>query len=563
MNAYDDVPQRSSLGKAAVLEALRAAGFDVPDFIVSPANLRKAAQQLGFPLVVRSSCSLEDGATSSFAGLFRSFLDIRNLDELEAASAAVRQSLFTSSVQEYCRRHDLDFARLRMDVIVQRMVEPELAGVAFTVNPMTGADEVVIEACPRRANELLEGRTPPLPASDPLVQKYAPTIENAARKIMRHFGAPQDIEFAFADGTLYILQARPITRIHFVPSLGEWTTADFRDGGVSSRVCSPLMWSLYDLIWEHTLKSSLRQIGLLHDDFQAGRMFFGRPYWNLGAVKQCLSQLPGFNEREFDTDLSVEINYEGAGRRTPWSIGGVLRAIPTIFAVRRFLSRQENEARVFLERGVADMEKRCESQLASSDIREAFRQLVERDYFAVECCYFRTIFALTLAKQDFKTAFPDADYAALVAALPPLRHMAPARMLLAARERGDMDIAPLLRQFRHHSQRGLDVIAPRWDEDRAAIEAMFDDAPRTNADPQPAYQEARSRALAALPFWRRRTFNKKLDRLETSATRRDATCRAAFIIDTQTGAAERHGLGTTCSSCRFATSSISTRVASQ
>ena len=62
MNAYDDAPPRNSLGKAAVLEALRGAGFLVPEFIVAPPNLAEAARQLGFPLIVRSSASLEDGA---------------------------------------------------------------------------------------------------------------------------------------------------------------------------------------------------------------------------------------------------------------------------------------------------------------------------------------------------------------------------------------------------------------------------------------------------------------------------------------------------------------------
>src|SRR5439155_18498905 len=134
---------------------------------------------------------------------------------------------------------------------------------------------------------------------------------------------------------------RPITRIAFEPGIGEWTNADFRDGGVSRGVCSPLMWSLYDFIWERTLKGTLRQLRLLDGDFEAGRMFFGRPYWNLGAVKRCLLKLPGFVEREFDTDLSVEINYAGDGRRTPVTLLGVLRALPTVFAIRGFFRTRE------------------------------------------------------------------------------------------------------------------------------------------------------------------------------------------------------------------------------
>src|SRR6185503_17209269 len=109
-------------------------------------------------------------------------------------------------------------------------------------------------------------------------------------------GCPQDIEFAIEDGNLYILQSRPITRIRFAGQSSEWTNADFRDGGVSSGVCSPLMWSFYEFVWDQTLKGTLRELRLFREDFPAGQMFFGRPYWNVGAVKDCLSWLPGFIE---------------------------------------------------------------------------------------------------------------------------------------------------------------------------------------------------------------------------------------------------------------------------
>jgi phosphohistidine swiveling domain-containing protein len=551
MNAYDDVTQRMPVGKAAVLEALRTLGFRVPEFLVSPFDLASAAEQLGFPLIVRSAASMEDGGSASFAGLFQSIPNVRSVPELEDAIRACRASLHTPVVDEYCKRHGLDVARLRMDVIVQRMIEPTLAGVAFTVNPMTGAEEIVIESCVGRADALLASQTPPLSDDHPLLVRYTPIIRESARRIMRHFGAPQDIEFAIADDILYVVQARPITRIHFAPSLGEWTTADFRDGGVSSRVCSPLMWSLYDFVWEHNLKASLRDIGLLREDFQAGRMFFGRPYWNLGAVKNCLSQLPGFVERDFDTDLSVAITYEGDGRRTPWTLGGAVRAIPTLFAVRRFLSRQETEARNLLERGVRDIEERFEPFLSvthGGDVLSSFRRFIERDYFAVEGCYFRTIFALSLAKQDFKTSIPNADYASLVAALPPLQHMAPARAMRAARERGDGDVGPLVHSFRHHCRHGLDVIATRWDEDREAVEAMLNVLPIANADPEPRYLKARSEALREIPFWRRRAFNRKLDRLRTFVwlreELRDLSSRMYYLIRRLALAlAEKHGLG--------------------
>ncbi|MGE5192469.1 MAG: PEP/pyruvate-binding domain-containing protein [Deltaproteobacteria bacterium] len=510
-------PGRLRGGKAAVLLELREAGFRIPDFLVSPADPAAAVGALGFPLVVRSSASVEDGRDASFAGQFRSFLGLGSLEQVEDAIVRCRESARLPSVAGYCRRQGIDPSSIRMDVIVQRMIEPELAGVAFTVNPVTGADEVVIEACAGLADGLLAGQAPPLPAGHPLLARYAGEIAGAARRIMRHFGAPQDVEFAVAGGLVYILQSRPVTRIGFAPDVGEWTTADFRDGGVSSRVCSPLMWSLYDFIWESSLKGSLAQLKLLDrsadgGDFQAGRMFFGRPYWNLGAVKRCLLKLPGFVEREFDTDLSVEINYARDGRTTPLTLWGALRALPAVLAVRGFFREREREARALLNGEFDAIERRCEQP--PDDVVAAFRTLIERDYFRVEGAYFRTVFAVSLAKLDFKMSFPEADYASLAAALPGLRHMAPLRAIAEMRNRGERDVAGLVREFRHHSRRGIDVREPRWDEDREFVAALFQNPPGpAGPDPRPAYETARAAALSRLPRWKRRGFERRLDRL--------------------------------------------------
>ena len=151
------------------------------------------------------------------------------------------------------------------------------------------------------------------PPTHPLLQKYRPEIETVARRIQRYFGAPQDIEFAVERDTVYVLQARPITRINFDSEIGEWTNADYRDGGVSSGACTPIMWSLYQFAFQKALVGYLREMKVLDGDFQAARMFFGRPYWNLGAVKRCLAKLPGFVERRFDEDLAIRSAVRGSG----------------------------------------------------------------------------------------------------------------------------------------------------------------------------------------------------------------------------------------------------------
>lgn len=521
-------------GKARRLLELQLAGFRVPDFLCAPPDLAKAVEVLGLPVAVRSSASTEDGGEVSFAGQFRSYLNLRTLDAVEAAVRGCLESVHAPAVADYCRRSGIDPGTLRMTPIVQRMIQPELAGVAFTVNPATGAEEVVIEACAGLADELLAGSRAALPATHPLLVQHRPEIERVARAIQRHFGAPQDIEFAIEAGKLFILQARPVTRIHFAPGTGEWTNADFRDGGVSAGVCTPLMWSLYDFIWESALKDFLRDVRLFDGDFQAGRMFFGRPYWNLGAVKRCLARLPGFVEREFDRDLSVAVTYEGDGIRTPVTPAGLLRALPTLLAVPGIWRRQERFDREFLAGGA---EARLQAHTRFTGDRAAgFRRLILEDYRVTETNYFRTIFCASLAKLAFLESFPDADYPALVAALPPMRHLEPTRMMREMAARGDTDIAPLQRAFPHRSRRELDLSAPRWDEDPEWVAALLRDqgAQPAGSDPRPAYERARAAAIAALPWHRRGSFARKLDRLRTflwlREEMRDVSSRMYHVI---------------------------------
>jgi pyruvate,water dikinase len=262
------------------------------------------------------------------------------------------------------------------------------------------------------------------------------------------------------------------------------------------------MWSLYEFVWSRALKDSLRELRLLKRDFVAGRMFFGRPYWNLGALKDCLAELPGFDEREFDRDLSVQSQNEPIGRVTPMSFGRLLRAIPTVIAVRRFLRQQRIVAEALLN------EPWREPDIAS------LGELIDTHYFKIENTYFRTIFASSLAKTEFCSSFPDADYASLTAALPPLSHVAPIRQTQALDVRTTKNLSRIIDTYSHHYRIGLDILFPRWDEDRVFVTQMLSDLPeRGGTDPRPAYASARSLALARLPRWKRSNFVRKLDRL--------------------------------------------------
>ena len=150
-----------------------------------------------------------------------------------------------------------------MAVLVQRMLRVESAGVAFTANPVTGAhDEVVISAVPAVGEELVSGERP---AEEWVVRGEAATrvrapvealtstqaleVADMAKRIEDHFGVPQDVEWAFEDGVLHFLQARPISAL---PEPVEWTPPDanlmwmrnFRIGEWLPEPVTPLFVSL-------------------------------------------------------------------------------------------------------------------------------------------------------------------------------------------------------------------------------------------------------------------------------------------------------------------------------
>ncbi len=471
--ALTDQIQQDIGGKATHLVQLAHAGFRVPLFEVLPADvpfdeLTASVERIGFPIAVRSSASVEDGNETSFAGQFKSFLDLRSLDAVHRAIRSCQQSAQEPSVREYCRQRRVDFRSIRMHVVVQRMIDAEISGVAFTIDPLTGESRVVIEACEGCGENLMAGKTNALHPHSAAMQKYRGRIEQLAVSVARHFGQPQDIEFAIASGELWLLQARPVTRIQFSENSGEWTNADFRDGGVSSTVCSPLMWSLYEKVWNDSLKATLSAIHLKGDDFEAGRMFFGRPYWNVGAVKARVARIPGYVERQFDEDLGMETPYEGDGHCEPIRLMSLLRAIPVVWGVSRFISRQTQHAQRIVGQGSEPIDSAGRELLKDPDGKLA--AFLDSHYFPLESAYFKTIFALSLAKLRFHGDDPDADFSALVSGLPPLSHMGPeAWIRLQNRSDGDrcqesaMDA--FAGKFKHHCRYGIDLIHPRWDED--------------------------------------------------------------------------------------------------
>jgi len=179
----------------------------------------------GNPVAVRSSGVAEDLPGASFAGQYETILNVRGDESLQNAILRCWASAFSPRVVDY--RDQQGLSSNGMAVLVQKMVPAEVAGVAFSANPVSGErEEVVVNAVRGLGERLVSGEASPdewtakngqvqcqRAPEDALKVDEVRAIAEMARRIETHFGRPQDIEWALADGKLYVLQARPITTL--------------------------------------------------------------------------------------------------------------------------------------------------------------------------------------------------------------------------------------------------------------------------------------------------------------------------------------------------------------
>lgn len=239
--------------KANALARLIAAGFPVPEGVVVT-----AMEDLGPGLAarldpdalyaVRSSGYSEDSAAASFAGQYETVLGVRGLDEVSNAIGRCFASFSNSRPAAY---HENLKSVQGGAVIVQRLVEAEAAGVAFTIDPVTGAgDRIVIESnfglgesvvgglvnpdgfvIMKDAGEIVERRigdkrvksvldsngTRLEPVADNVSRRPSLTddairvVAALASRVEEHYRVPVDIEWAWQDAKVWLLQARPVT----------------------------------------------------------------------------------------------------------------------------------------------------------------------------------------------------------------------------------------------------------------------------------------------------------------------------------------------------------------
>ncbi|MET3932966.1 PEP/pyruvate-binding domain-containing protein [Arthrobacter sp. OAP107] len=304
-------------GKAANLGVLLAAGLPVPPgFCVTTAAYRQVAAAAGVdpsgpaeqsrsrlasaavpadtvsailaayatlgedaPVAVRSSATAEDLPEASFAGQLDTYLNVVGTDALADAVRRCWASLWTDRAVAYRADHGVDHGSVGIAVVVQKMVDAQVAGVMFTANPLTGRrKEMVIDAAPGLGEALVSGAVNPdhyrvdaatgeiLERSQgykPVQSRPAPgggtrlvhreggarqacltdaqvrSLARVGARAEELYGEPQDVEWAIDPaGGILVVQSRPITTLFPLPE------PDNHDGRTRAYLCASLLQGL-------------------------------------------------------------------------------------------------------------------------------------------------------------------------------------------------------------------------------------------------------------------------------------------------------------------------------
>jgi rifampicin phosphotransferase len=241
------------MSKAIYLKYLQDSGYNVPPFVVINQNENLDLFVSHLPedkkFAVRSSANLEDSTTDSFAGIFDTYLNIPP-KLLYEYIPNVFNLLNNDRLKIYLNHCHMNIELLHMEVILQEMINCEKAGVAFSRNPLSGVSEIYIEAVWGLGEQCVSGKSScdiikansnqifsyevgfqnKMAVCDyhcgivlqdielikqskrKLSEKEVFSITEVMKKLSTDISYGFEIEWGIADGCLYLIQLRPITK---------------------------------------------------------------------------------------------------------------------------------------------------------------------------------------------------------------------------------------------------------------------------------------------------------------------------------------------------------------
>jgi pyruvate,water dikinase len=332
----NDAGIESAGGKGYNLLKLARQSYSIPRFVVIPSEFLLSLQDLSqqqqlfsieniIPRItaeigdaklfaVRSSVSAEDGNVFSFAGQFKTHLNVSQ-NALATAILEVYHSAFNESTNAY--RNFANSNELRSAVIIQEMIQATASGVAFGINPLNGSsEEVVINAVNGLGDKLVAGEvnadsyivnrssksyTSEMASSIPvLTDEQVRQVLDLVVSVETLYKSPQDIEFAFLGEQLFLLQSRAVTAKSKAKKT-IWDNSNIVESYPG--ITLPLTSSFIDKAYASVYKQLCAVLGVSKKKIAANNSLFesllgfinGRVYYNLNSWFGILALLPGYS----------------------------------------------------------------------------------------------------------------------------------------------------------------------------------------------------------------------------------------------------------------------------
>ncbi|MBX9581596.1 MAG: hypothetical protein K2X87_14945 [Gemmataceae bacterium] len=546
-------------GKGHSLGRLAAAGLPVPPgFVVTTEAYRRSAGTIGpelraaieeayarlggGPVAVRSSATAEDAAETSFAGQQLTVLGAEGVPAVLDAVERCWQSLHTERAVAYRAKQGVDEAGLAMAVVVQRLVPAEVAGVLFTRDPLDPAGEtMLVEASWGLGEAVVSGRVTPdrfrlardtgavldrqpgdkavrvTPAGEepvPPEDRHRPCLDDGAlsqltdlgRRVEAYYGDARDIEWAFAGGRFYLLQARPITVATAADreQVRQEVIADLRAkadpaGTVWVRynlsevlpAPTPMTWAVVQRLLAADGGFGLmnRDLGAVPDPALGSQGAFdlvaGRPMCNLSRLPRLQFARPPFHYpfAAYKADPAKALDPKPVMDPLRGGVlSGLFRLPGTMLQLNRMMARTKAEAETFADRFL--------NEIAPPFVAAA-KEASARDWSGLdgpalyrEFTTWRDRTLVEFARDSLKpTVFADLAWNTLVETLRPKlgddrARAAVAELSLGARPPADADLAggvrdlaegridraAFLERFGHRGPNEMELSQPRWSE---------------------------------------------------------------------------------------------------
>ena len=353
----------------------------------------------------RSSANLEDGLDLSFAGQFKSVLDVQGVEEILEAVRFVWDTTQSPLIQAYLEQKGSGSQDLKMAVIIQEMVSAKVSGVSFSKNPITGLDEVLVEAIRGSGEALVQNGVTPQRwiskwgtwTSTPEDAINGPGIEleliddvvRQTKEIARTYGHPVDLEWVYDGDEVNWVQMREITTLG-IPIYSNRLSKEVLPGMIK-----PLVWSvnvpLVNGAWV-AMFTELIGPNDIEPEALAGR-FYSRAYFDMAAVGQIF-ELLGLPRETLELLMGIEV--EGPERPSFKPSPKTYRLLPRMLLFGLDKARFARKIEAFLpamEREFQACELRKRQELSEHQLLERVDHLYP---LAQETAYYNTVIALLM-----------------------------------------------------------------------------------------------------------------------------------------------------------------------